>query len=302
MAQMRFIGVVLAVGALVATAGCEAGVEPGSLRDVLGGADGVVPGPASDVPREVDLDVSDGVPIVPSAVLCVTRGNVADGPGPPEVYRVRLASDGVGFGVTLERGFLHLKGSHALPFELDEFNGAAEQEMRDNGAAWTWEGGGLWLDAVGDVGPVRSGTLSWGALADHPIDCWAEDAEVSVSYDGESGRCLDGEGHEGRGEVPLAFIRETGVGVCAVLTGIALEEEDYYYPALEGWDLRGADLRGASLHFAELVDARLEGADLSELSFGYAWITGTVDAHTILPTPEFGGGCELEDLQLSCWQ
>ena len=78
-----------------------------------------------------------------------------------------------------------------------------------------------------------------------------------------------------------------------------INEEDFSHADLVGWNLRGAVLSGATLHFANLIDAELEGADLSELEYGYADITGTTDRHTRLPVV----GCSLDETgELYCHQ
>lgn len=96
--------------------------------------------------------------------------------------------------------------------------------------------------------------------------------------------------------LPLPFVRSTGVGRCADLTGQALNGDDLRYPALEGYDLRGADLDGATLLFADLVDARLEGTRLAGLEYGYAEVHGTLDATTELPAE----GCVVDGDTVAC--
>jgi hypothetical protein len=106
---------------------------------------------------------------------------------------------------------------------------------------------------------------------------------------------LDDDCAAGRNALPLPFVRTTGVGRCADLTGAALNGEDYRYPMLLGYDLRGATLDEAQLFFADLVDVRLEGADLRDLEYGYAVIEGTVDDTSRLPD-----GCFVEAEQVEC--
>lgn len=112
---------------------------------------------------------------------------------------------------------------------------------------------------------------------------------LQARFDWETGDCRDSEGAPARNEVPIQFVRETGIGDCADLRGALLNGTDYGYPQLEGLSLAGADLSGAQLFFADLRYAFLPGADLSELSYGYAEIDGTVDDHTRLPAE----GCEV---------
>ena len=82
---------------------------------------------------------------------------------------------------------------------------------------------------------------------------------------------------------PKGKRRKAEMGYRDILIAVALEEGDYSYTALRGWNLRGAVLDGASIHFAHLSDADLQGADLSGLDMGYAAIGGHFDGFTQLP-------------------
>ncbi len=98
-------------------------------------------------------------------------------------------------------------------------------------------------------------------------------------------------------DLPLPFVRATGVGRCADLAGAALNGDDLYYGRLEGYDLRGADLTHASLFFANLLDARLEGTRLGDIDYGYARVEGLIDDATEIPTE---GACTVDGQRLAC--
>jgi uncharacterized protein YjbI with pentapeptide repeats len=100
-------------------------------------------------------------------------------------------------------------------------------------------------------------------------------------FDAALGACVDAEGAPATNDLPIEFVRETSFGECADLRDAALNGEDFAMPDL-ALNLRGALLDGATLHFANL-SAALQGARLRKLVFGYAKITGGIDAFTELP-------------------
>jgi hypothetical protein len=258
------------------------------------------PGPLDAIPdmAESGDQIATDTSAPPLSLNCITA-RVQD-THLPVVVRVTVAVAVDGFAVHGERAFQHdLTGP--LTVEPEPWDRVAQGTASD--AAWDldWEDGGFQV-ARGDAGPVLVGTLTFGELTDHGIECWAPDAKAPYRYDAETGRCVDDDGVDARGGVTLAFISETGQGQCADLAGVALENEDYYYPDLHDWDLRGADLSGASLHFADLSDARLEGADMTGFDYGYANVSGTIDAFTTLPPLAPDGGCTLDGDRLTCRQ
>ena len=126
--------------------------------------------------------------------------------------------------------------------------------------------------------------------------CWRSGFEVAYTYDEATGQCSDGFGNEGRVELPVITVRETGRGECVDFGEKSLNEELLGYPSLRDWNLRGAELNSASLQFADLVDADLAGASMSGFTYGYASIVGTIDEHTELPDH-----CEADgDFQIDC--
>jgi hypothetical protein len=118
---------------------------------------------------------------------------------------------------------------------------------------------------------------------------WAQRPSVfPARFDAALGVCVDAEGAPATNDLPIAFVRETAFGECADLRDVALNDEDYATPDL-ALNLRGALLDGATLHFANL-SAALQGARLRKFVFGYAKITGSIDAFTELP---IGEGCSV---------
>lgn len=135
---------------------------------------------------------------------------------------------------------------------------------------------------------------------DVDLDCFdapALQASLPASYDDEVGHCVDNHGETARNTIPLAVVRETGLGECVDFGGEALNANDLGNPVLAGWNLRGAHLDTAGLSFASLIDADLRGAQLSRFAFGYAVITGTIDEATAPPAP-----CTVDGDQLACSQ
>lgn len=113
-------------------------------------------------------------------------------------------------------------------------------------------------------------------------------SKLPARFDRSTGRCVDSSKNAALNRLPIEVVRETGRGDCADLRGVSLNGDDLAGPHLEGWSLVGANLGGARLFFASLDFASLEGADLSGLELGYATLSGTFDAHTVLPTDTTG--------------
>lgn len=299
--------------ALLAASGCEGdagatGDLPGdpSSFDAVPDAEDAAPDPgppdATD-PDVLHIDVPGAdapeVPDAPEPLLRCISARLPD-THMPVVLRLAVFAASAGHDLHAATGYQHMIQGPG-PVEPDPRSWNARGTVTDDAWDLTWEGGGLALERA-PVGPVLSGTLDLAPHADLAIHCWAPGAAPPFAYDAATGRCLDGQGNPARGGAPLPFVSETSQGQCADLAGVALEDEDYYYPALAGWDLRGADLTGAQLHFADLVDAHLQGAILTGLDFGYARIGGTIDAFTVPPTAEWGGSCTVEGDRLDCWQ
>lgn len=293
---------IVAFIALVAGAGCDADEGTESRTDARAEPDaGLVEGVLDDVAQDAVLeDAPPDATEPPSTPLRCISGRLSD-THLPVVLRFEVVASEDGFDLHSERGFQHdIQGP--LTQDPDPRDWQASGTISPDGAFLVWDGGELAAVPLESPGVVLRGPLALEAGVELVVDCWAADAEPPYRYDATTGRCLDDDGRDSRGGVSLAFVSETGLGQCADLSGLALEDQDYYYPALAGWDLRGADLRDASLHFANLTDARLQGADLTGLTFGYARIVGTVDAFTTLPQADFGGSCVLDGDRLECQQ
>jgi hypothetical protein len=204
-------------------------------------------------------------------------------------------------------GPVHPNPHSAFDVESLETDGVA-------GGVWNDQTIELWMEA-----PDTSGTTGFGMVltrdeqvpgilyrgialvngcAGFEMTCWDQDIEPEFLYDVENAACLNEEGETGTNPWPIHMVRETTDGECANLSGVSLNEEDFSYPVLRDWNLQGAVLDGAELFFAHLMDAELEGADMSELDFGYAEITGSIDKHTQLP--EESGCLNENDGDLFC--
>lgn len=158
--------------------------------------------------------------------------------------------------------------------------------------------GEVTLDITGISGHpgLWSGTFTRAGEA-HPVSCWSSAWQPRYRYDAATGTCIDSDGEPGRNPIAVPVVRDSGIGHCADLSEHNLNEDDLSYPEWRGFDLRGADLNGAMLFFAFIYDSQLEGAQLTDLQYGYASVTGTMDSHTALPTE---GGCTQDGDSIEC--
>ncbi len=144
-----------------------------------------------------------------------------------------------------------------------------------------------------------TGTLASDTYGSHAVVCWEDTFAPRHSYDPSSGDCVDANGDVGFDALPVAYVRASGDGQCGTFEGLSLNEDFLGYPILRGTDLRGARLAGATLFFASILDGRFEGADLTDFEFGYAEITGTTDAHTVVWPND---SCTVEGDAMRCWR
>ncbi len=226
------------------------------------------------------------------AFLCVSSVDAKE-LGRNAVFRASLWL-GAHPKIAVHEGYLFANGTlHAHQGPWAQFIEKAQGGLGEGGVFLSSSHASLdlFIDATGDF-LHGQGTL---AGSKRQLSCYRPGFAREFSYDHATGKCKNGAGELGMNDVPLAVIRETHDGECAVLSG-ALNDQDLGYPALENWRLAGADLTHASLHFAALKGADLRGAKLATLSYGYAWITGTIDAHTALPKQ----GCKKSGTSLSC--
>ncbi len=254
---------------------------------------------------------------IPDAALGVDAGTNAD-------YLLRCASDAIDGGWDVYRvdvigvppspdagdesvdgsftlraslGPMHSAAAGSLPFVIAATGTSTEQANRVYEVNVTFDGG---LLQIGEtyIPPYLEGQAQVDNNAVADVVCWEPMPwQWRYQYDSTSGLCETEPGNETTMGVNFAFltyIRETGDGQCAGLSG-DLTEGDPTHPNLSGWDLRGAQFGMASLHSANLLNARLEGADLSGLDYESATITGSVDVFTKLPP-----GCTVTGTQLSC--
>lgn len=154
---------------------------------------------------------------------------------------------------------------------------------------------------MGQLDPEREPLVAQREQTEINLWCWQEEQYLPARYDADSGKCLTKDGVEAMNDVPFLFVRGTGWGQCTELAG-QLNEEAFGYPSFVGLDLRGAVLDGAALHFANILDARLEGADLANFSFGYATVSGSIDEHTVVPADMFCDAPDAGSERFECMQ
>lgn len=294
---MRSSSLLVVAFSLVVAVGCDTPTAPA-----------IPEAPASATPEPLDAIDTTGVAL-PSSLTCVSAP-LGDG---TDVLRVQVAVAADGGTVTLQRGPQFWSHNGVWTSEVGEVDTRAVQVVDGR----VTETGRMGLD----LGLAREGNVFRGTLVDDQcyqrletqLTCWNDlelfgspwagvPGALDATFDWASGACLDREGHPALNEVPIEVVRETGQGACADLRGMALNGADYTGPDLVGWNLVGARLNGASLFFAQLDYASLNGAKLSDLNFGYATITGSIDDHTELPD-----ACETQEspwsgAQASCVQ
>lgn len=95
-----------------------------------------------------------------------------------------------------------------------------------------------------------------------------------------AGVCKNEAGDVGWNQTGVIALRETGFGECADLRGVFINENNLRYPVLQGLNLAGANLEGAQFFFALLEDADLRGTQMRTIEFGYAWLSGKIDAYS----------------------
>jgi hypothetical protein len=145
---------------------------------------------------------------------------------------------------------------------------------------------------------VLTGTLQ---VADDTSDvvCWPRDLTPVYRYDAATGVCRAPAGSPGMNRYPVPMVRHRKDGECVAFGNAdMLNEDDYSFPELRGWNLAGADLSLARLSFAKLLDADFRGATLTGMQFGYVWISGTVDGNTDVPAD----ACTVASGSISCVQ
>jgi len=139
------------------------------------------------------------------------------------------------------------------------------------------------------------GTLTYGELGTHDVTCWFEDFVSDFTYvEGEG--CFDAAGTPGHNPLPIPYLRDTLDAHCASFAGQMINEDFLGYPTFVGMDLRGAVLDSAELFFAHILESSWEGADLTGFEFGYAFLSGTVDASTVI----LAENCGVQDDWLDC--
>ena len=250
--------------------------------------------------NSIGLDVEDTFPGPVTSLECATQAFHYDFDGMPESVRVQLKRSGDQIDFAYQYTNVHSSMSSPATSGPSDVVGIAVGEWDEDSIHVSI--GGTDTTGLGDfemgltrdhrvTGDVYTGYGSLGRSFGIEMSCWDADLEPDFIYDGETGTCINADGEIGMNPWPIHMVRERLDGECVSLSSTMINEEDYSHADLVGWNLRGAIFSGSTLHFANLIDAELEGADLSELEYGYADITGTTDQHTRLPL----SGCSLDD-------
>ena len=224
-----------------------------------------------------------------STVTCGTRPHDSG----KEAYRIKVFDD----VAIIEIGDPHERLGAVEPNTWTQV--AEGPFILDEGGNITIDAGAISLNAGQDI---RNASLWLGLLTDGlrsvEAACWGATFAPRFFYHAQSGECRDAADNVGVNLLPMPLVREMKFGACVDFNGLDLHEGDVGGPILNGWDLRGASLAGATLSFADLTDAILEGANLDNFEFGYAKITGVVDAFTTLGSAE--SSCEVVGTTIEC--
>ena len=253
--------------------------------------------PADLAPADLPPPGEDVLPVEIGPLILRCASGVLPGTVPAAAWTVEVRStDDPGLrALHLERDVAHAHDNLPVTSGKQVVDVLAESSITPLTWSLTFDGGQLDLSQGPAGAPFWSGPGTIGADELLTMHCWPPDLALAFTYQPELGACRDAEGAGGFNQgVPLAYVRETGDGHCVDLGGKDLGDGDTAYPKLEEWDLRGARLEASQLHFAFLLDARLEGADLDGLQYGYAMVTGTIDGATKLPP-----GCTVDEEHLA---
>jgi uncharacterized protein YjbI with pentapeptide repeats len=120
-------------------------------------------------------------------------------------------------------------------------------------------------------------------------------------YQAATGACRNGAGAAGYNAPSEAKLRASHNAECTDLSGLDLsllarDSTKFTFDSLKSWNFKGALFKDARLHFNHIIDSKLQGADLSEIDYGYATITGETDAYTRPPMI----GCKGPGPKLDC--
>lgn len=184
---------------------------------------------------------------------------------------------------------------------------APASEPRVDDVSADRDGGGVHFASTGRLAGLRvdvkrQGAAFVGTFADQDhralaLTCFSNSdlfgdytsstgARVAAHFDWTSESCVDRLGAPALNHLPIEVVRESGFGECADLRGLSLNGGDFDMPDVS-MTLWGANLDNASL-FQAALSGSFEGARLTNLDFGYATVSGTVDDATALPR---GDGC-----------
>jgi hypothetical protein len=113
------------------------------------------------------------------------------------------------------------------------------------------------------------------------------------TYNPMNGKCEKCNGEEGYNSLDYNHIRSTKNAECTDLSNLNLvylldtvaidNFTELGYNILQDYNFKGCKFDTSILFFNHIYGASFEGADLSNLSYGYAVVTGKIDEFTILP-------------------
>lgn len=128
-------------------------------------------------------------------------------------------------------------------------------------------------------------------------------------YNPNTGKCENCSGDQGYNSLNYDEVRTTKNAECVDLSNIDLvylldtaaidNFHPFGYNILDGYNFKGARFDSATLFFNHIYNASFEGADLSKLQFGYAYVKGKIDSYTVLP---LAGSCTTPADSCDCVQ
>lgn len=214
-------------------------------------------------------------------VYCST--SAIEGVVPMMAWRVEVIPGGRCHEMTLRYDVAgHHEGDSPVPVDVIEESGVVVGPVDADRIEVSTADATLDVSGVDGHPGLWTGTLA-RAGEEYAVACFSSIWQPRFQYDATGGACVDGDGVAGLNPTPIPVVRDSGVGQCADLGGLMLNENDLSYPEWRGFDLRGADMSDAQLSFAHIYDSQLEGAQMATLTFGYAFITGTIDQYTGVP-------------------
>lgn len=128
-------------------------------------------------------------------------------------------------------------------------------------------------------------------------------------YNAGNGKCENCKGEQGYNVLNYNEVRSTKNAECVDLSGVELvylldtaaidNFQQFGYNIIDGYNFKGALFDSSTLFFNHIYNANFEGANLSTLQYGYAYVKGKIDGHTVLP---LSGTCTTPADSCDCMQ